>query len=191
MHMTERSPLIVATTRARLLDAWLPYWDDRRRVLIEKSPPNLLKMRFLQAVFPDARFVMVVRHPIVTAVATQKWSGTRLGELLRHWFKCYETMLVDAADIRQLTIVRYEDLVRDCSSEVERLQDFSGLSRVALDFTPDRELNSKYVKAWERARRTRPQLAVLARRLEHRANRFGYSLLTPRAPVEPVSLVGR
>ena len=33
-------------------------------VLVEKSPPNLVRTRFLQALFPDARQIVVTRHPI-------------------------------------------------------------------------------------------------------------------------------
>ena len=94
-HLDARSPLIDHDARARLLAAWEPFWDLDRRVLVEKSPPNLVRMRFLQAVFPQARFVAVLRHPLAVSYATQKWSRTPLATLLRHWVVAHERFMAD------------------------------------------------------------------------------------------------
>ena len=40
-----------------MLATWSPYFDLDKRILVEKSPPNLLRFRFLQAAFPDAATV--------------------------------------------------------------------------------------------------------------------------------------
>ena len=44
-------PLAIDSSRSALWEAWAPYWDTTAPVLVEKTPSNLLKMRFLQAVF--------------------------------------------------------------------------------------------------------------------------------------------
>ena len=54
-HLTESSPLVSRDARERLLRAWEPYWDRTRPLLLEKSPPNLLRTRFLQALFAQQR----------------------------------------------------------------------------------------------------------------------------------------
>src|ERR1039457_3081490 len=61
-HMTEAHPLATDVSRRTLASEWGRYWDLDRPVLIEKSPPNMIKMRFLQALFPHAHFVVMVRH---------------------------------------------------------------------------------------------------------------------------------
>ena len=66
-HLTETSPLATPANAERLLAAWAPYWDLRRACLVEKSPPNIVMSRFLQALYPDARFIMVIRHPVTVA----------------------------------------------------------------------------------------------------------------------------
>ena len=82
-HLTETSPLLTPEVGPRLLEQWSPHWDLSRPVLVEKSPPNLLMTRFLQGAFPDARFVMVVRHPAIVSLSTRKWARLRsLGALL-------------------------------------------------------------------------------------------------------------
>ena len=52
-HLTEGSPLVSAESRMRLLADWAPLWDLDKPVLLEKSPPNLIRGRFLQALFPE------------------------------------------------------------------------------------------------------------------------------------------
>jgi len=53
-HLTEDSPLVTPQNAAALRGAWEPYWDLDARYLVEKSPPNLIMGRFLQAMFPGS-----------------------------------------------------------------------------------------------------------------------------------------
>lgn len=184
MHLTERSPLATAAGRARLWAAWSPHWDCERAVLIEKSPPNLLKMRFLQALFPHARFVVVLRHPIAAALATAKWSGTRPHALIRHWLRCYETAFADLPHLRHATVVHYERLVADGDAELARLQELLGLAPRPLGAEARPGLNEAYFAQWERlgdSTAGRLYRAAIVHRFERRIQRFGYSLREPGA----------
>lgn len=69
-HLTETSALVTPENRARLLREWFRYWDVERRCLLEKSPPNLIRTRFLQAMFPNSYFLTITRHPVVVALAS-------------------------------------------------------------------------------------------------------------------------
>ncbi len=61
--MTESAVSDARSERDALLSAWSPYWDLGREVLLEKTPSNLLKMRYLQALFPTAHFIILERQP--------------------------------------------------------------------------------------------------------------------------------
>jgi hypothetical protein len=89
-HLTEESPLLTPTNVARLHKSWEDHWDRDKTIRVEKTPGNLLKTRFLQAAFPNARFIVVKRHPIPASLATQKWSLTPLHELFAHWLHCHK-----------------------------------------------------------------------------------------------------
>jgi len=160
-------------------------------VLVEKSPPNLLKLRFLQALFPEASFVVIMRHPIVVSYATQKWSETSLESLLEHWLVCHEIFLEDAPHVRRLLLVRYEDFVADPAGVVGRIQEQLGLAPSEAAFKARTGINDDYFKRWSaRLRpRQRRQHLELARRYEERTNRFGYRLLEPTRDAEPASEV--
>ncbi len=180
-HLTEDSPLATAANADRLLHQWSRHWDLDRRLLLEKSPPNLVMTRFLQALYPDARFVVVVRHPVVVALSTLKWSGptTRTGRLVEHWLRAHQTFLADAAHLRNVHVVRYEDLVREPRHTLDALGDFLGLEEPLSDASFDGRRSDGYVATWRRMRNTASPLARLrVDRLRHRfardVERFGY-----------------
>jgi hypothetical protein len=127
-HLTEGSPLATPGSARRLAKAWTPYWDLTRPVLVEKSPPNLVMTRFLQELFPHASFVVIVRHPVVVALGTDKWlRGRSLRTPLGNWFAAHDTFLRDLPSLRSVHVARYEDLVRDPVAELGALSDFLGL----------------------------------------------------------------
>lgn len=86
---------------------------DSNKRLCEKSPPNLVRSRYLQALFPDATFVAIVRSPYANLSANakkrNKW-GT-VAEQAAHWAGGYETLLTDSQHLRRLLIIHYEELV--------------------------------------------------------------------------------
>src|SRR5690349_4227420 len=105
-HLTESSPLANVNSARRLFEAWAPYWDLDQRYLVEKSPSNMIMGRFLQALFPESSMIVIVRHPIVVALATTKWTPTivsrngrvrtSLPSLVSHWVKAHEVLRGDA-----------------------------------------------------------------------------------------------
>jgi hypothetical protein len=191
-HLTEDSPLATDANRQRLLDEWGEYWNLDKRVLIEKSPPNLLKLRFLQALFEDASFVIIMRHPIAVSYATQKWSETSIESLIEHWLVCHEIFLEDAPSIHRLMLVRYEDLVADPQGIVGRIQDRLGLVPSGASFPARTGINDAYFKRWSARLRPlrRREHEQLAHRFEERAIRFGYSLVEPERDAPPSREVG-
>ena len=119
-HLTEASPLVTPENAAALRQAWDPYWDLSARYLVEKSPPNLVMGRFLQALFPDSSMIVVIRHPVVVALSNKKWrkmlsSDPRrfqtVSSLVQHWVTAHRVFLQDLPHLRRLHVVHYEDLV--------------------------------------------------------------------------------
>jgi hypothetical protein len=193
-HLTEASPLVSEENRRLLLSEWSRHWDLRRPVLLEKSPPNLLMSRFLQALVPDSSFVFVVRHPIAVACATQKWSATRPHELLAHWARAHRIAMADVPHLRSVMLVRYEDLIADPDAVLRDVFRFAGLEdhapgrrteaglnadNFAGDRTPRASVNEHYFERWQRRKASplkRAYLAFLEARYERAARAFGYGL---------------
>lgn len=181
-HITEASPLASAANASRLFEQWSPYWDLDRRYLLEKSPPNLIRARFLQALFPRSRFVIIVRHPVAVAYATRKWSRTTLRSLLEHWFRCHDLLLSDAEFVEHLLVLKYETFIAEPAAHLKRIGDFLGLAELHSDRTVRTGINDAYFQRWYRLARW-PLLGryhrALCREFEDRAAAFGYSLERP------------
>jgi hypothetical protein len=126
-HLTEQSSLVSTGTRTALLNDWAGYWDLSKDVLIEKSPPNLIRGRFLQALFPGAKFIFIVRHPASVSLATRKWTRQQDIELMLHWLVAHNIFLNDLAHLEHWAWLRYEDLVTKPNAILCELWDFIGL----------------------------------------------------------------
>lgn len=179
LRMTEDHPLVSARTRQRLLEEWRAHWDDTKPVLIEKSPPNMIKMRFLDALLPACRFVGIVRDPWVVCRAHQKWEprGTRswsFQRLLEHWLVCNEIMYADAPRVDFL-LVRYERLVTQPEKELRRVCSFLEIDYMSNMADDIRDGNSPYYTSKVPVA-TALQLPLLGARYGDRLNRFGYRL---------------
>ena len=110
-HMDETHALASRVNAERIFTEWARHWDLGARLLIEKSPPNLVRTRFLQALFPNALFVIVMRHPIAVACATEKWRRwDGIERLIEHWLVCHEKLEADIPHLTRSIVVRYESL---------------------------------------------------------------------------------
>jgi sulfotransferase family protein len=178
-HLTETSPLASPANAHELFRQWSPRWDLAKPVLVEKSPPNLIRTRFLQALYPTSFFIVILRHPIAVSYATQKWSGTELHSLLRHWIVCHRIYEADAPLLRRVLTLKYEHFVSDPSAAFDRILRFLGLPPQAIT-TPVRPgVNDAYFARWRNRRGKalkRAYLTGLELMYERAVRHFGYSL---------------
>jgi hypothetical protein len=186
-HLTEGSELVTPENRERLMAEWSAHWDLSRPVLVEKSPPNLIRGRFLQALFPDASFVMVLRHPVAVSLATQKWSRTPLRSLIRHWLVCHRGFEDDRPALRRLLVVTYEELGADPNACLARVQGFLGLDPRPAGLDVQAGGNERYFERW---RGLGLRSALLSRRYEKGVAEFGYSLRDLGRTPDPAQLQG-
>jgi hypothetical protein len=193
--MTEESPLATPAAARMLADLWTPYWDLSKRVLVEKSPPNVVRMRYLQALFPNASFVMILRHPVVVALSTKKWARRNsYRSVFENWFAAHDTMRADAAHIERLHVIKYEDLVSRPDEVLAGVTDFLGLdSPIPADVVQGGR-SSSYEQTWSSWQHARnPYIAAryrdLVARFDGRAREYGYRLDDLDA-IEPFTLGG-
>jgi sulfotransferase family protein len=182
-HLTEASPLSSTENADRLFEEWSAHWDLSRPVLLEKSPPNLLKTRFLQALFPGSAFVVIVRHPIPVSIPTARWRGTRrYDRMFQHWLTCHRLFEADRERLERVHVLTYEQLVRDPAGVLDRIFEFLELEPIPPGEPVEGGANEKYFRQWrelKRDPRMRAYLDLVSLRYERRVRRYGYSLLSP------------
>jgi hypothetical protein len=179
-HLTEESPLLTPSNVARLHKSWEAYWDRDKTIRVEKTPGNLLKTRFLQAAFPNARFIVVKRHPIPASLATQKWSLTPLHELFAHWLHCHKLFDEDKKKLNHLFELSYEDYIENPRKCLENIANFLGTEfSGSLQEQVTGDYDKKYFDRWARMLESSPFKAYyhrVAKEYEQEFREHGYSL---------------
>ena len=176
-RLDETSDLCTDENRERLGREWSAHLDAESPVLIEKSPPNITKSRFLQAMFPKASFIFIVRHPVPVSLATRKWSKTTDAELLLHWCVAHQVMLWDLSRLHRALVIRYEDFVAEPERHMGRMLEFADLPAIALDERVE-DRNGRYFAKWEEDRSCE-RLGLAPDLFSAIPAQFGYSLERP------------
>jgi hypothetical protein len=179
--LDETSERATPVTARRLFGQWSPRWDLSRPILIEQSPPNLIRTRFLQALFPASRFVMVMRHPVVSALASSQPLDD-LEEAVENWFAAWARFEVDRPHLEHAMVIRFEDLVAAPVATIDLVAHFAGLDgrvsgRRAGGLDDLEGPSGLEVPADLRARIGSARAAFLEERFASRAAAYGYQLL--------------
>lgn len=177
-------------------------------VLLEKNPKHVLRVGFLAALFPPARFVHIIRDGRDTTASLmfrnrgEQWGHLEIPgwrELLEkfpndnhircamQWAVAVRTARGDAAEIgpEQYLEVRYEDLVREPRATLETALNFLGLE-------PDASTESFIAKIQDETRgsyHARKQLRHYVDNHRQRIGRYAENL-TPRQLEDVVEVCG-
>ncbi|HJP97159.1 MAG TPA: sulfotransferase [Rhodanobacteraceae bacterium] len=168
-------------------------WDAR---LVDKNPLNMLWLPMIHRLFPQAKFILALRHPcdVILSCYMQNFrsaslavAGQSLEYLARAYVAAMECWLYHANLMKpEVFLSRYEDLVADAPTQTRRIAEFLGLDDAGamLGFdararekgyikTPSytqviEPLNTKGLGRWQRYREYfEPVLPILQPMLEH------------------------
>lgn len=175
--------------------------------LVDKNPLNMLWLPLIYRLFPDAKFILALRHPCDVLVSNymQNFRAAVLAvacasmeKLATAYVTAMECWLHDVELFQPNVFVsRYEDLVADPAAQTRRIADFLGLEdatpllhfdRHARDkgfiATPSyaqvtQPVNRKGLDRWKRYREAlAPALPILDPMLRH----WGYSVADADEP---------
>lgn len=111
--------------------------DPAAVLFVDKTPPNVLQWPFITRLFPAARYVALVRHPVAVlhSVAETFFAGS-YQRLAAEWPLLPRYVAAMAAFLRASGVqgqrVRYEDLLADPTTRLRALATF-----LAVAFDPD------------------------------------------------------
>lgn len=177
----------------RMKKEWGMRLDTRRPVLLEKSPPNTARTRWLQRHFEGAHFVAVVRNGYAVVEGIRRKGRPRHLErwpieLCAHqWARSNEVIEQDSEFLERILWVTYEDLTRDTAATLDRIFGFLGLERdrgLGLDdrwsiherHEPIRDMNAESLK-----RLSESDVRTINRVAGEALAHFGYEVLDPSA----------
>ena len=181
-HLTETSPLRTPENALKLRQSWERYWDQSKGICVEKTPGNLLKTRFLQAMFPESYFIVIRRHPVSVSMANQKWKRdvAAIHILFEHWLHCHGLFDEDRKHLKHVYELSYEDYVSDPGKYHREIAAFIG-SKVPEELMEEvtAAYNRKYFSRWSELLNKSPLKAYyrfVAAKYEPLFARYGYSL---------------
>jgi hypothetical protein len=126
----------------RIKKEWGMRLDRSRPVLLEKSPPNTPRARWLQRHFAPAYFVSIVRNGYAVAEGITRKADPRhlrdswpIEQSAWQWRRSIEVLEEDAPHLEHLLWVTYEELVADPLATLNRIAAFVELPPFA-DFDP-------------------------------------------------------
>jgi hypothetical protein len=183
-HWTEESPWVTNAVREKLYYEWGQFWNLNAEVLLEKSPPNIIHTRFLQALFPNSYFILIKRHPVATSYATRMFAGKKrfrfnLYTLFKHRCLCHDIFEKDKAYLKNVYEIRYEDFVQDPDKYMDEIYQFIGINSCPSGLEIKSATNVRYFDEWRKlSDRKMLKLYVkqLKRVFEEKIKRHGYQL---------------
>ena len=114
-----------ARSAERLYAEWSLFWDTSKPVLLEKTPENLLMGPYLQTAFGSSatHFAFVMRHPLVWALAIEKWifpdfkALRTVEDRIAFWFETMTRAVEHLPHLRDALLLQLE--TASASSELQ------------------------------------------------------------------------
>ncbi|MCB1705202.1 MAG: sulfotransferase [Halioglobus sp.] len=103
---------------------WERYWDSGKPVLLEKSPPNLIRPHEILAHFDPVRFIVMVRNPYAQAEGLMRRNNWTPSRAANFSMMCLRTQLDNANALQDTLVITYESLVQDPATACGQLADF-------------------------------------------------------------------
>ena len=106
--------------------------DPTRPVLLEKTPANAARTRWLQAHFEGAVFIGIIRDGRAVAEGIRRKTGHSLDLAARQRARSNEIMLRDFEHLHRKRLIRYEDLTARPEATIDGLVAFLDLEPMSL-----------------------------------------------------------
>jgi len=175
--------------RTDLLDLFRSYGSGPSRDIVAKGPDiNLVRARFLNRCFPDARFVLIFRDPVANVEGLRrKWptfGDDSLDESIRFYARTHEAFLDASPELAGRVVgIEYEQLVADSDGALGRLAEHLELlpSR-----RPARLATAPNVEGMGIRNVRQGRIQVVKDATQRALERLGSEAETIRASLEPV-----
>lgn len=175
----------------RLKKEWAIRLDTKRDFLLEKSPPNAARTRWLQKHFENAHFIAIVRNGYAVAQGIRRKAEPRhlregwpIEACATQWARSNEILLEDSTRLNKVLWVTYEDLTEAPARELGRMFSFLGVDPAEMPAAGtksyrvhEREEKVGNLNAASIARLSPDDIAAVTRIAKPMLKRFGYDVL--------------
>lgn len=103
---------------------WMKYWDTTKPILLEKSPPNLIRAASINKAFPNSKFIIFYRNPYAHCESLIKRSNRSPKWAAEHAIKCLRFQKINMDLLLKFLVVSYEDLTENPMKFRDQLIEF-------------------------------------------------------------------
>ena len=173
---------------------WDSYWNHDRALLLEKSPPNIIRTQDILKHFQPAQFIIMVRNPYAQAEGLIRRNNWPVKRAANFAIMCLHTQWANRRRLNSSAVLTYESLGGDPRKTCETLAQFlpalSDLDSHAsfevhsIDGVINRpiiDLNAKKIATLPEA--TIQSLNEVFSQHRTTLDAWGYKLLTTRGPL--------
>ncbi|TCJ17936.1 sulfotransferase [Parasulfuritortus cantonensis] len=98
-------------------------------VIVEKTPANVARMRWIDSNFPTAHFIGLVRDGYAVCEGIKRKGRQPIAHAAKHWAMVNEIMLEESCHVRNYLRVSYEDITDDPEQVSTRIAEFLNLDK--------------------------------------------------------------
>lgn len=118
----------------RLVFDWMRHLDlPIKELIVEKTTVNALRMRWLQRVFPNCRFICMVRNGFAVCEGIRRKGKKSVERGARHWNFVNQKMISEATGVNHSLFIKYEDLVDRGSTVSRDLSEFLAIEKKEIE----------------------------------------------------------
>jgi len=100
----------------KIKEKWYEAWTSQAaeglggHILVEKSPPNVLRASLLERQFENSYFIVMTRNPYATSEGLRRRHGYRLDRCAAHYAQAMKFQVKNLKNLKNVICITYEDL---------------------------------------------------------------------------------
>lgn len=134
----------------RLVHDWMGALSfPLKRIIIEKTTANAVRMLWLQKAFPNSYFIGLVRNGYAVTEGIRRKGKKSLDRGAKHWNIVNKIMLEDSKALDHYLELKYEDLVSKPVETSEKISQFLGISKHKIEKALQKEYRFETIRGYE------------------------------------------
>jgi len=107
-------------------EKWTGKWDLTKPILLEKSPPHLIRAKQLETHFPGSHFIIMMRNPYAFCEGVKRRWGKKYTyrNIAKFWAICAGYQIDNIENLNNTRWFRYEDLTTSPGTVCKQIIDF-------------------------------------------------------------------
>ena len=103
---------------------WFSYWDRSKLILLEKSPPNIIRALDLERYFEPAYFILFIRNPYAHCQSLMTRNGQTAKEAAEFTIECMNYQKFNLLNLKNVLLISYEDFTQNKTYTLNRIKEF-------------------------------------------------------------------